>query len=113
MRALKRVSKLRPTRHLSSFTTLAPHETIVRRFQSMEQTVRATGGALMYTRWGSVACEVQWELNQPASSGCMPIARFLNGQAVIGVTNGIKSATSIVWVKLYLQATLAGIQKYT
>jgi hypothetical protein len=29
----------------------------------MEQTVRATGGALMYTRWGSVACEVQWELN--------------------------------------------------
>src|SRR5262249_901634 len=112
MRALKRVSKLRRNSTFVEFyNARAPHETIVRQFQSMEQTVRATGGALMDTRCGSVACDVQWELNQPASSG-WPIARFLNGQAVSGVT-GITSATSIVWVKLYLQATLGGIQKYT
>src|SRR5215475_12554598 len=113
MRALKRVSKLRRNSTFGEFYN-------ARASRNDSPPVPIDGTDHPGQRWGANVHQVGFcclRSSVGTESTCL-IRMHANSPLVKGSSsqwcnNGIKSATSIVWLKLYLQATLAGIQKYT
>src|SRR5215813_13685480 len=112
MRALKRASKLRRNSTFVEFYN-------ARASRNDSPPVSIDGTDRPGHKWGAnvhqvgfccLRCSVGTELTCLIRMANSPLLKRSSSQ---WCNNGITSATSIVWVKLYLQATLGGIQKYT